>query len=338
MAQKSGKDTARSLDPTLDLYRSAVKLIDSLHYKEALKILEKVTKKKPDYPEAYNKMAYCYMQMKNFSKATKYLQLSVKYKPDNFDCIKLLGRACYLNHQYDSAKKNYASAEKIDPTDPELMCYIAELRTLGKDIKGAIEIYNQVLIIRENYALAYLNRGLLKYLLQQYSYSVKDLETGINLFKFKGIDDTAYSTLALGKFMLGDFAGARKAFDTLCNRNPKNEFALTYRGAARIEIDDFSGAIEDESLAIKLNSKSFLAYTFRGTAKGGLKQFVEALKDFETSLKIKFNYPPTYVNRAAVRMASKDRKGACEDLNKADQLGSDVAYKLIQQYCGDPDY
>jgi hypothetical protein len=34
-------------------------------------------------------------------------------------------------------------------------------------------------------------------------------------------------------------------------------------------------------------------------------------------------------------MASKDRKGACSDLEKADQLGSGIAFRLIQQYCSD---
>ena len=65
---------------------------------------------------------------------------------------------------------------------------------------------------------------------------------------------------------------------------------------------------------------------------------LSALKDFDYAIKLKFNYASVYVNRAAVKMASKDRKSACEDLNKADHLGSDVAYKLIQQYCGGADY
>jgi hypothetical protein len=73
-------------------------------------------------------------------------------------------------------------------------------------------------------------------------------------------------------------------------------------------------------------------------AKGGLKQYVEALKDLDYSIKLKFDYASVYVNRASIRMASKDRKGACEDLQRADQLGSNVAYRLIQQYCGGPDY
>jgi hypothetical protein len=41
------------------------------------------------------------------------------------------------------------------------------------------------------------------------------------------------------------------------------------------------------------------------------------------------------VNRAALKFASKDKRGACEDLNKADSLGDQVAYKWIEKYCKD---
>ncbi|HXB39026.1 MAG TPA: tetratricopeptide repeat protein [Bacteroidia bacterium] len=337
-AQKDKKDTVRTLDPAADYFKAASKLQDSMRYKEAIKLYEKAVKKRNNFPEAYNKMAFCFMELKDFANAQKNLELTLKYNPDNFNCTKYLGRVCYLNKKYPEAKKYYDEASGLDPADPELMCFIAELRAFGQDDKGAIELYNQVLFAQENYALAYLDRGLLKYKLKQYSYAIKDIEQGIKLFRYTNIEDEVYTNLAQAKFETGDYKGAIKVFDTLIKRNSKNEFAYTYRGAAKIEVNDFSAAISDLEEAIKLNSKSYIAYNFRGTAKGGLKQYIEALKDFDYAIKLKFNYPSTYVNRAAVKMASKDRKGACEDLTKADQLGSDVAYKLIQQYCGGTDY
>ncbi len=70
-------------------------------------------------------------------------------------------------------------------------------------------------------------------------------------------------------------------------------------------------------------------------AKGGNKQFIEALKDLDYSIKLKFDYPAAYVNRAAIKMASKDKRGACADLEKADGLGDEMAVKLIERYCKD---
>ena len=335
LAQKAKTDTTRSLDPSADLYKASMKLIDSLRYKDAIKLLDKAVKIKKDFTEAYNKIALCNMQLKDFASAQKNLELSLKYTPDNFNCIKYLGRACFLNKKYDMAKKYYDDAQKMDDHDIELMCYIAELKSFGQDLKGALEMYNSASYEKENYAPIYIGRGMVKYKQKEYPYAIKDIEQGLALSKYQNIDDEIYASLAQSKFEAGAYKSAIKVFDTLVKRNPKNEDALTYRGASKINVNDFSGAIKDLDEAIKLNPKSYIAYNFRGTAKGGLKQNIEALKDFDACIKLKLNYASVYVNRAAIKMASKDIKGACEDLNKADQLGSDIAIKYIQQYCRD---
>ncbi len=334
-AQKNKTDTTRALDPASDLFKASMKLMDSLRYKDAIKLLEKSVKIKKDFTEAYNKMALCDMHLKDFAAAQKNLELSLKYTPDNFNCIKYLGRACFLNKKYDMAKKYYDDALKMNANDVELMCYIAELRALGQDLKGALEMYNNAAFEKENYAPIYIGRGMIKFKQKEYSYAIKDIEQGLVLSKYQKIEDDIYVSLAQSKFETGAFKSAIKVFDTLVKRNPKNEYTLTYRGASKLSVNDFSGAIKDLDEAIKLNPKSYIAYNFRGTAKGGLKQNIEALKDFDMCIKIKIDYPSVYVNRAAIKMASKDHRGACEDLNKADQLGSDIAIKYIQQYCRD---
>lgn len=334
LAQKSKTDSTRTLDPAADLYKASIKLIDSLKYKDAIKLLEKSVKIKKDYAEAYNKIAFCKMELNDFASAQKNLELSLKYMPDNFNCIKYLGRACFLNKKYDQAKRYYDSADSLVPHDVELMCFIAELRAFGQDLKGALDMYNNIIYEKENYALAYIGRGMIKFKQKEYPYAIKDIEQGLVLSKYQKIDNEIYTSLAQSKFEIGAFKSAIKVFDTLIKRNPKNEYALTYRGASKISINDFSGAINDLDEAIKLNPKSYIAYNFRGTAKGGLKQNVAALADFDLCIKLKVDYASVYVNRAAIKMASKDRRGACDDLNKADQLGSDIAIQYIQQYCG----
>ncbi|MBS1647653.1 MAG: tetratricopeptide repeat protein [Bacteroidetes bacterium] len=336
LAQKSSKaDTSRSIDPAGDLYKASLKLIDSSKYKEAIKVLEKAVKIKKDYAAAYNKMAFCQMQIKDFSLAQKNLELSMKYAPDNTGSLKYLGRACYLNKKYDLAKRYYDSAQKVNDHDVELLCFIAELRYFGQDLKGALETYNNILYEKPNYPEAYIGIGLIKFKQKEYLYAIKNIELGIQNNKGARLDDEVYSSLAQSKFETKQYKGAIKAYDTLLNRNPKNEEALTYRGASKINLGDFSGAIKDLDEVVKINPKSYIAYNFRGTAKGGLKQNIAALEDFDKCIKIKMDYPSVYVNRAAIKMASKDRRGACEDLNKADQLGSDIAIKYIQLYCND---
>ena len=73
----------------------------------------------------------------------------------------------------------------------------------------------------------------------------------------------------------------------------------------------------------------------RGTAKGAMKNYTGALEDLDLAIKLKFDYSSAYVNRALVKYASHDKKGACKDLEKADALNNEKASSLLEQYCGE---
>lgn len=333
LAQTAPKDTTRSLDPGADLYKAALKQIDSAQYKEAIKTLQKAVKKSPEMAGAYNKMAFCKMQIKDYKGAQKDLEQSLKLSPGNMECLKYLGRACYYNQKYPDAKKYYDSVLAVVPDDPELYYYIAELKIAGKDTKGAIESLGEAIFIKGSYAPALFKRGILKYQHKEYNYAIKDITDGFTYSKDTTFDKEVYEARAKSYFEVGNYKGAMEDYSKILQYDPKNEDALIQRGATKINLNDNSGAIDDLNKAIEINKKSYAAYNFRGTAKSGLKQYVEALKDLDMAIKLKFDYSSAYVNRAAVKMASKDKKGACKDLESADQLGSPVAYKLIQQYC-----
>lgn len=132
---------------------------------------------------------------------------------------------------------------------------------------------------------------------------------------------------------VGDFKGAVSDWDVYIAQYPKEETALVARAAAKINFNDNSSAIADLDEAIKLNGKNPVSYCYRGVAKGGNNMIAEGLKDLDYSIKLKFDYGPAYVNRAALKMASKDKRGACADLEKADSLGDEMAYQLIERYC-----
>jgi tetratricopeptide (TPR) repeat protein len=102
---------------------------------------------------------------------------------------------------------------------------------------------------------------------------------------------------------------------------------------ARININDFTNAIVDCDAAIQLNPKNCVSWCFRGFAKGANKQFIEGIKDLDQSIKLKFDYSVAYVNRASLKRANGDKRGACEDLQKADSLGNELAPGLYEQYC-----
>jgi tetratricopeptide (TPR) repeat protein len=64
-----------------------------------------------------------------------------------------------------------------------------------------------------------------------------------------------------------------------------------------------------------------------------MKNFAGALEDLDLAIKLKFDYSPAYINRASIKFASGDKKGACKDLEKAEGLNNEKAFNLIEKYC-----
>lgn len=335
-AQTVKKD---SLPGYESLYKEASRLIDSAKYEQALPLLKKAIKEKPNYWEAFNRSAYARIRLNDYKDALKDLDKAEKISPMNFESLKLRGITLYLSDKYKEAKVAIDTAiyvllaEKLD--DAEILYYRALLMFKGKSYKSALETCELALDVKPNYIEVIQLKGEIRFVRREYNHAVKELNEAIKLMTESNRNYYAYKLRAKSKFEIGDYKGAVTDWDAYLDGVPGEEEALVSRGAAKINKNDNSGAISDLDQAIKINPKNPVSYCYRGVAKGGNRQYVEALKDLDYSIKLKFDYPAAYVNRAAIKMASKDKRGACEDLGKADGLGDEMAVKLYEQYCRD---
>ncbi len=328
---------ADSIPPYQKLFNKASALIDSAKYKEALPLLKKAIKEKPDYWEAYNKSGFAKMRMKEYKDAAKDFDKAEFFKPLNFETSKLKGINFYLSDKFSESKVaidtalSIAKDEKIE--DAELLYYQALLMFKGKSYKTALGACESAIEINPKYVEPMLLKGEVRFTMKDYNYAIRELSTAIKNMPTEKVDYKAYKLRAKSKFEVKDFKGAVTDWNVYIEALPGEEEALISRGAAKINANDNSGAIADLDEAIKLNPKNPVSYCYRGVAKGGNKNYTEALKDLDYSIKLKFDYGAAFVNRASIKMASKDKRGACEDLEKADSLGDELAIKLIQQYC-----
>jgi tetratricopeptide (TPR) repeat protein len=330
------QDTTKAA-PEVELFKGALKLIDSAKYKEAIVDLKKAIKIKPDYPAAYTKMAIAKIATKDLKGAEKDLKVSLASNPNDFESLKVMGFMYFNTERYKECKVYFDSAasiavaDKID--DAEFLYYRAKLMFLGKEYKQALDVLANATEIKPKYIEAIVLKGEVRFAQKDYNYALKELNEAIGLMKADALDYNAYKTRAKSKFEIADYKGSVSDWSVYLDGNPGEEDALISRGAARINMNDNTNAIVDLDEAIKKNPKNPVSYNYRGMAKAGNKQLVEGLKDVDYSIKLKFDYGAAYVNRAAIKFASKDKRGACEDLNKADTLGDKMAYKLIDQYC-----
>jgi tetratricopeptide (TPR) repeat protein len=326
-----------STPPYKKLYDKAVKLIDSSKYKEALPLLKKAIKEKPDYWDAFNKSAFAKIKLKEYKEAAKDLDKAEYYSPMNFETAKLKGINFYLDGKFNESKValdtaiSIAKEEKTD--DAELFYYQALLMFKGKSYKTALQACESATEINPKYWEAMFLKGQIRFAMKDYNYAIREISDAIKAMPAEKTDYNTYKLRAKSRFEVKDYKGAVTDWNVYLDAIPEEEEALISRAAAKINTNDNSGAIPDLDLAIKLSPKNPVAYCYRGIAKGGNKNYIEALKDLDFAIKLKFDYGAAFVNRAAIKMASKDKRGACEDLEKADSLGDELAIRLIEQYC-----
>jgi tetratricopeptide (TPR) repeat protein len=330
MSCYSQKDTSNQEQTA---YTNGCKLLDSAQYKESIILFKKAIKLKADYTEAYNKMASAKLKLEDYKGAEKDLQAALKIAPDNFESEKNLSILYYQTKRYKEAKTMMDSAIAQNGDDAELFYYQAKLMFDGKGYKAAFDACSMATEINPRYTEAIILKGDCKFAMKEYAYAVKELNEAIKLISAEKPIYEAYKSRAKARFETRDYKNAVTDWNVYLEAFPKEEGALISRGACKIETGDNTGAIVDLDEAIKLNDKNPVSYNYRGVAKGENKQFVEALKDFDYAIKLKFNYGEAFVNRAAIKFASKDKQGACDDLNKADSLGDEMAIKLIDTYC-----
>ncbi len=332
------KDTSVKVEEKhITYFKEGLKLIDSADYKAAISQFKKSYKNKRDYYEAYLKSAYCKIKLEDYSGAEKDLDLASQYGPNDFQTYKLKGINYFLMGSFPDSKTCLDSAlalleeEKID--DAEFFYYRGKLMFAGKSNKKALEAAVVALEMDPKYYDAMKLKCEIRFAAKEYPYALLELNETIKALPETKKDYNLYKMRAKTKFELKDYKGAASDWDVYIEAIPDEEEALIERAMALINSNSFTKAIIDLDNAIKLNPKNPVSYCYRGVAKGSNKQIVEGIKDLDYAIKLKFDYSTAYVNRAALKMAAKDKRGACDDLQKADSLGNDMAPGLFERYC-----
>ncbi len=324
-------------EPYIVAFEAGLKLIDSLDYKKAINEFKKSTKLKPDHFESWLKMGYCKTMLKDYSAADKDYIKAQETGPNDFETMKMIGINFFLWENYKESKVYLDSAlflykeEKVE--DAEYHFYRAKLMYKGKSIKTALDECSIAMELKKNYYDAMILKCELRFAGKEWAYALRELNETIKALPEKLKNYDLYKMRAKTKFEMKDYKGCVQDWSVYIDANSKDEEAYISRAMARINMNDHTNAIVDLDEAIKLNKKNCVSYCYRGLAKGCNKQIVEGIKDLDYSIKLKFDYSTAYVNRASLKMAAKDKRGACDDLQKADSLGNELAPGLYEQYC-----
>lgn len=92
--------------------------------------------------------------------------------------------------------------------------------------------------------------------------------------------------------------------------------------------------MSDFDKTIEIDPKFIKAYYSRATVFVSQEKYLQALPDLDKTVELDPAFPNVLTLRGQIRAQSGNKKGACEDFQKAKEIGDKQAEKFISQFCG----
>ena len=95
----------------------------------------------------------------NWEEMKKMTEKGLKIEPNNSYGHMLLSKYYLIKNNYDKALEEVLIAEKLDPLNPRIGCFVAENYFLSHDFKKSMDQYEKVIKTFPNYAMAWEGVG-----------------------------------------------------------------------------------------------------------------------------------------------------------------------------------
>ena len=126
----------------------------------------------------------------------------------------------------------------------------------------------------------------------------------------------AYNNRGLVRFVQDDLSGALEDFTQAIQYDKGHIRAYHNRGTLKFGLGDLKGAMEDLDMAILLDSTHFQAYVDRAVTKGMMGNIYGAIDDINIALSIQPNLKEAYFNRAIAYYTLREYEKAIQDIEK----------------------
>lgn len=300
-----------------DLVGKALDQYSKGNFDQAIKIYDEALQKFGENPAIYVLKAEAYtggrnkrnintgsFEPKSYRLALECLNRALQLAPENPQIFLSRGNTNLIYHQYKDAIEAFTLALK-HAVDPEM-------------------IYE-----------ATADRATAKMMVQDFAGAVKDFEVAVKMRP-----DNAENYINLGSVYarMKNYKKAEELYLKGLKLDPKNDGLMNNLGFMFLRAKNYQKALEWFDKTIKTNPKMEFAYGNRGYAKLMLGQVEEAKKDIDIAILIGPKNPFAFKYRAIYYIKQKQLKLACEDLQKANQLGYSEIYgqevnELIKKHC-----
>ncbi|MCA6073611.1 tetratricopeptide repeat protein [Fulvivirga sedimenti] len=251
---------------------------------DALEEFDKALVSSSDSAAIMLDMGLAYIELNQPERAKAVFNQVIRQDNNNAGAYFNIANLYYNNQQYDSAKYYYQKTASVDPEFVWAYLFMGEINTRIKQYDEAVKNYTDYLNFQPSESV-YFKRAVLYAELREWESSLND-------------------------------------WDSVLSINPKNPEAYRNRGLSNFQVQDYRSAINDFNNALLLDEDP---YTFinRGYSYYLINEPRKAMEDFDTGLASLPEYSLGFYLRALTWQQLRKRKRACEDLQKAIDLGMD---------------
>ena len=244
----------------------------------------------------------------NFAGAEIDFETSLKFAPNRLSTLINLSIVLIKLNKFEKAEKIINNGLIHHPKNQELLM-------------GLVEIYEELISHKPDYAEAYANLGNTYKLLNMYDKSLASYNTSIILNPNLA---EVYSNRGNLLQEINKYQDALVDFNKAIDINPNFASAYSNRGIALRKLNRLDEAVVSYAKAIKINPNYAEAYYNNAIALSELSQFNEALVYYDLAVHLKPDYFEAYSNRGNV----------LQDLNRLDEAM--LSYE--KSICLDPEY
>ncbi len=263
---------------------------------DALEEFDKALEYAPDSASVLLDAGLAYVELNQPDKAKEVFTNVIETDSGNAGGYFNMGNVFYNEGQYDSAKYYYEKTTAADPEFTWAYLFLGEINTRTKLYEKAVDNYTEYLLIEKSESV-YFKRAVLYAELRNWESSLNDWD----------------SVLAI---------------------NPENAEAYRNRGLSYFQIQEYKAAIADFDKALLIDQDPY-TYINRGYSYYLINEPRKALEDLDEGLSQLPEYALGFYLRALTYEQLRKRKRACEDLQRALDLGMDSSEisKDFQGYC-----
>ncbi len=305
-------------------------------YDRAIELFTQNVEKNPADPEGYLWLGIAYGRNRDYGAASESFDKAVQLDPLYLDNMRAAkpdqywgGAASYwvtyvnagidsMNERsYEAAKGKFLTAAEVQPDSAPTYNYLGYIHSQLGDDGEACKAYAKAVKLGPRNVEAHLNMAACHLKKEEYDEALALL---IKTVEMDSSSDRALYLKGICHFQGEEYQKAEDSFRKAASLNPQNKDALYNLGIVLVRMDKTTEAAQTLETTVELAPGDEDAWYQLGTAYFKLEEYEKAEQAFTRVLEINPTNADAYENRGYTRKNLGNKKGAYEDLDRADKL------------------